>query len=201
MDPNFENIADILDSVPGIKTTLISRQNSRVKRKVKACGEQIILEHSQPSCDSESVCNDVGGRNFFGSGVPPKQLCYKGTCCPAREGDSYIDIDTGCYYIFKKCKWRLMPSKIGATGPQGPQGLLGATGPTGPTGPEGPRGFDGPQGPIGPTGPLGLSGFDGPQGMKGERGPQGMKGERGPQGMEGMKGITGPQAAIGSAVV
>jgi hypothetical protein len=101
----------------------------------------------------------------------------------------------------------VLPSIIGAQGPQGLVGFNGHQGPQGFQGPQGDTGPDfitGPQGYSPPTGPQGYQGFQGHQGPQGPTGvtgsinpDKGYRGDEGPQGVTGAQGATGYQGPTG----
>ena len=93
------------------------------------------------------------------------------TANDGKDGDTYIDSNTGDVHKKENGTW----NKIGNI--KGPQGLKGEDGAVGP---QGPKGEDGS---VGPQGPKGEDGAVGPQGPKGEQGPQGAKGETGKDGL------------------
>ncbi|MBS7022506.1 MAG: YadA-like family protein, partial [Haemophilus parainfluenzae] len=84
------------------------------------------------------------------------------TAKDGKDGDTYIDANTGDVYKKEGGNW----NKNGNI-----------------KGPEGEKGSDGAQGSQGIQGPKGEDGAVGPQGPKGEQGPQGAKGETGKDGL------------------
>ena len=103
---------------------------------------------------------------FTGAGIPLSVL--------GKDGDLYLDIDSGDVYHKINSVWVVQTNMIGPSGPSGPSGadsvVPGPSGPSGadsvvpgPSGPSGPSGVDstvpGPSGPSGPSGAANDSTF------------------------------------------
>ena len=82
---------------------------------------------------------------------------------PGKQGDLYLDGDTGNVYVYSSGLWNLSYNLRGTTGATG----SGTTGATGPTGTSGVTGATGAAGTAGTSGVTGATGATGPAGSPG----------------------------------
>jgi collagen type VII alpha len=94
-----------------------------------------------------------------------KVMATTGTGAPSSSCTTgkytYLDTDTGAFYVCTATNTWTLKGATGPTGPTGATGAAGATGSTGATGPTGPTGATGSAGATGPTGPAGPTGPSG----------------------------------------
>ncbi|MGI2823665.1 pneumococcal collagen-like adhesin PclA, partial [Streptococcus mitis] len=128
---------------------------------------------------TSDILNGTNGRNGTdgASGADGRNGAelLSGTKAPTandgKDGDTYIDANTGDVYKKENGTW----DKIGNI--RGPQGLKGEDGVAGPQGPKGDKGDQGLQGERGQDGAQGLPGRDGRDGAQGRDGRDGRDGK------------------------